>query len=139
MTLRVLDTDILSLLAEGDAVVSQNVGAHADDTLAITVITVEEQVSGWYTLLRQSKKKEQIAHAYARLGGVISFLARWNILSYSEAAIDRFEDLRRMKLGVRAMDLRIAAITLENNAILVTRNLRDFQRIPNLVIEDWSK
>ena len=36
------------------------------------------------------------------------------------------------------MDLRIAAITLENSGVLVTRNLRDFQRIPNLVVEDWA-
>jgi tRNA(fMet)-specific endonuclease VapC len=36
------------------------------------------------------------------------------------------------------MDLRFAAITLQNNSVLVTRNLRDFQRIPNLVVEDWA-
>jgi tRNA(fMet)-specific endonuclease VapC len=36
------------------------------------------------------------------------------------------------------MDLRIAAITLENAGILITRNLRDFQRIPNLSVENWA-
>jgi predicted nucleic acid-binding protein len=31
------------------------------------------------------------------------------------------------------------AITLAHNALLLSRNLRDFRRIPQLRVEDWSK
>jgi len=42
-----------------------------------------------------------------------------------------------MKLNVRKMDLRIAAIVLECAGVVVTRNVRDFQRVPNLAVENW--
>ncbi len=35
-------------------------------------------------------------------------------------------------------DIRIAAIVLANNGIMVTRNHKDFSLIPNLQIEDWT-
>jgi predicted nucleic acid-binding protein len=34
--------------------------------------------------------------------------------------------------------LQSAAITLENRRVVVTRNLRNFQRIPNLSVENWT-
>ena len=65
-------------------------------------------------------------------------LARWRILPYTEAAIARVAQLKSLRLNVRLMDLRIAAVALEYNAVVVTRNQRDFGRVPGLSVEDWS-
>ena len=138
MSLYVLDTDIYSLYRQDDVAVARNLAAHPPNDVAITVITVEEQLSGWYSYLRQATKPDDVAHAYVELTDSVRSLATLPILTFSISDIGRYDQLAKMKLNVRKMDLRIAAIVLEHNATLVTRNLRDFQRVPNLTIEDWS-
>lgn len=139
MSLYVLDTDTLSLLQEDHAAIRTRVTAHASDDLAITVISVEEQLSGWYRLLRRANKPEELAKVYDRLTVAVRSLARLPILSFGEAAIQRARELQASKLNVRKMDLCIAAIAMEHQAVVVTRNVRDFERVPHLVVEDWSK
>jgi tRNA(fMet)-specific endonuclease VapC len=139
MSLFVLDTDILSLWQRGHPAVIQQVAAHQADDLAITVITVQEQLDGWHTRLPHAKTAKQTADLYQRLLETVHFLARVKILPYSESAVLRYEQLRKQKLNLGKMDLRIAAIVLELGMTLVTRNVRDFGRVPGLGFEDWSK
>lgn len=60
------------------------------------------------------------------------------MLDFTQAAFDQFSALRQQRIRIGAQDLRIAAITRANAAILVTRNTRDFAQVPGLRIEDWS-
>jgi tRNA(fMet)-specific endonuclease VapC len=138
MTQYVLDTDTLSLLQQGHRRVSQECQARPVSDLAITVITVEEQLSGWYTALRKTRRPYELARVYQRLAVTVQFLAQWTILPFTPAAIARSNQLFGLRLNVRRMDLRIAAIVLEHGSRLVTRNTRDFGRVPGLVLEDWS-
>lgn len=138
MSRYILDTDILTLYRNGHALLQQRIEDDPSLDLAITVISVEEQLSGWYTMLRQVTQSPDLARAYQELAGSTQFLGGWNIVSFTEPAIARYDRLATLKLNVRKADLRIAAITLEYGGILVTRNLRDFRRVPNLLVEDWS-
>jgi tRNA(fMet)-specific endonuclease VapC len=50
----------------------------------------------------------------------------------------QFESLIGAKLNVKHNDLRIAAVAKDIGATVVTRNRRDFGRVPGLMIEDWA-
>lgn len=138
MTMVILDTDTLVLFQEGHDEVCRRVLAHGMEALAVTVITVEEQLSGWYTLLRRAKDSQRISRAYQRLADSVMFLGQFRILSFTEEANARFEALKARKLGVRSMDLRIAAIAIEFGGTLVTRNTRDFHQVTELSVENWA-
>src|SRR5438477_12440872 len=129
MSLYVLDTDTLSLYERGNAAVCNHVASHDPRDVATTIITVEEQINGWYAVLRKARKPDEIATAYRRFTAGIGFVGGLHLYSYAESAVLRFQQLRKLKLNIGATDLRIAAIVLENAAILVTRNLRDFGRV----------
>jgi tRNA(fMet)-specific endonuclease VapC len=134
----ILDTDIWSLYFKGDPVVRPRVDRQPKDEMALTVITVEENLSGWYTALRQARQRDQKALLYQNLTDTVTSLKDWQIVSFTEPALLRFEQLQKLRLNVGKKDLCIAAIALENNATVVTRNLRDFQRVPALTVENWA-
>jgi tRNA(fMet)-specific endonuclease VapC len=135
----VLDTDTVVLFQEGNAAVCRRVLARPIDELAISVISVEEQLSGWYTMVRRAKNATALARAYQHLADCVSMLSHFRILPFTESAIEKYEQLAKQKLGVKHMDLRIAAIAIEHAATLVTRNRRDFERVDGLLIEDWAE
>lgn len=134
----VLDTDVLTLFQRGDPVVVRRVQALPLPQLAVAIISVEEELTGWYTRLRRARKRDQLAAIYQRLTSAVRFLARFQILTFSEPAIVRFEQLRATHRRLGKNDLRIAAIVLEEGAVLATRNVRDFKQIKGLLVEDWS-
>ena len=60
MNLFVLDTDMLTLVQEGHPAASRRFLSEPSEALAITVLTVEEQLSGWYTQARKAKPTTRI-------------------------------------------------------------------------------
>jgi tRNA(fMet)-specific endonuclease VapC len=139
MSPHVLDTDMLSLFQKGHPAVCQHCAMAAPQSVSISVITIEEQFLGWYTRGRQAKTDAELAQASEGMAAFARFIKQLTILSFTLPAIERYHQLKKMKLNVGKQDLRIAAIALEASAIVVTRNLRDFGRVPNLQLEDWSQ
>ncbi len=135
----VLDTDILSLLQHGHPTVVGHLGRYPPSEVATTIITVEEQLTAWYTLLRRAKRAVDLVPVYERMAETIRFLRRLPILTFSNEAAEIYERLRKEKPRTGRMDLRIAAVAVANGATLVTRNVSDFEGIEGLTISDWSR
>jgi tRNA(fMet)-specific endonuclease VapC len=138
MTRWVLDTDHVSLLQRGHPVVVSKVTAINPDEIAVTVITIVEQMYGRLDVIKRAKSQEELVTAYALLRETFNRLCQANILDFNEAAFKIYNELLKQKIRVGTQDLRIAAIALALNSTVVTRNFRDFEKIPDLKIVDWS-
>jgi len=139
LTYPLLDTDTLTAFLHGkEGLVERVVAAIRDESLAITVITVQEQIDGRYAFLQRTRTDAQLAYAYQNLTDAVRALSGLYIVTFSEAAIRRYNTLVAMKLNIGRMDLRIAAIALEEGATVITRNLRDFGRVSSLTCENWA-
>jgi tRNA(fMet)-specific endonuclease VapC len=77
MSLTVLDTDVLTLYQRGDSVVVRRVVSLPLSELATTIISVEEELTGFYTRLRRTRKKNELAAVYQRLTSAVRFVARF--------------------------------------------------------------
>ncbi len=69
---------------------------------------------------------------------IIQYFSTSQILAFDESAADLAEQLKHQRVRISTLDLRIASIALSQNATLLTRNQRDFSKVPNLRTEDWT-
>ena len=139
----ILDTDHIVVLkySEGTefANLSAKMAASADRQFVTTCVTLEEQLRGWLALINRSADAFRQVSAYQQLNNLVDYFARWTRLDFDERAVHQFRRLRSQRVRIGTMDLRIAAIALVHRATLLSANLRDFQQVPNLSVEDWLR
>jgi tRNA(fMet)-specific endonuclease VapC len=129
-----VDTDILSFFFRGEPSVVARFDAYTAEygRINFSIVTYYEVLSG----LKHRDAREQLA----------SFL---ELASYSEIlpltkqsvslSAEFYADLRTQGTPVDDIDLLIAGIALANNLILVTHNVKHFDRIEGLEVTDWSE
>jgi len=132
-TLFILDSD-----QRGHEPLKKHLLTVPPEQIGITIISVEELIRGRLAQIRRASKPDDRVKAYYWLSKTFNFLNGFNVIEYDSSADFHFQTLFAQKLRIGTNDLKIAAIALNKNAILVTRNIRDFERIPPLKIEDWS-
>jgi len=139
----ILDTDHVSLLEHGGSGPGRRLLERLDvvdpSEIATTVISYEEQTRGWLSYVAKARTLAAEIDAYRRLHGHLENFCRISVVDFDAAAATHFQRLAKLRLRVGTMDLKIAAIVLATNARLLTRNSVDFQKVPELRFDDWTR
>ena len=126
-----LDTNIcIYVINHRPAAVLARFLAHEIDGLGISAITDSELYWG---VCKSGSVRNQTA--------LDRFLSPLAVLDYDQAAARKYGELRAYldKQGppIGPLDQQIAAHALALGLTLVTNNLREFERVPGLVVENW--
>jgi tRNA(fMet)-specific endonuclease VapC len=139
----ILNTDLFSLTDRTNSHESHRLRFRlsnlSSDDLATTIITFEEQTRGWLSWLSQARSVDEQDERYRQLNRMVFSYRKLNILDFDRMAAAEFERLRKQRIRIGTMDLKIAAIALANDATLLSRNEKDFSKVPGLKVEDWSR
>jgi tRNA(fMet)-specific endonuclease VapC len=129
-----LDTNICVLLIrQKSPLVLSKLTSHPIIDIGISAITLAELQYG----VDKSSQPTQNQQALDQ------FLLPLTILPFDEQDAIAYGQIRAkleaQGLPIGALDTLIAAQAIHYNLILVTNNIREFVRVPGLVIEDWTK
>jgi tRNA(fMet)-specific endonuclease VapC len=138
----VLDTDMLTLVQRRTGLEYKRLTARLDHSpdqdVRVTIISFEEQMRGWLAWIVKARTTARLIDAYSRLGALLEDFNARPVVDFDRLAYAEYAQLVKSKIRIGMMDLRIAAVSLANNALLLTRNLRDFSRVRGLRVEDWT-
>lgn len=135
----ILDTDTVEAIFNSHPHVLAHLALHSPNDVFVTIVTFQEQCSGWLAQLTRQQAPERYVWAYSGLRRTLDYFAQINILDFDFQAAVEYGRLRGRYRRLGTNDLRIAAITLTADAILVTRNVKDFSQIEGLQLEDWTQ
>lgn len=128
-----IDTDIIVYSLKGDEAVIDRFEETRNVAKVISVITCGELVYG----ARKSK------HIQKNLATTRRVSELFPMIPITGAILDIFGEIKaelsRKGLTVDDMDLLIGATALTHNLTLVTNNVRYFEKIQGLQIENWTK
>jgi tRNA(fMet)-specific endonuclease VapC len=138
----ILDTDVFTLLQRRHPDLIRRIEERAKDEtgniVCTTVVTLQEQMQGRLARLNRVQPPDKLLLAYADLLKTLGIFSRMHVLPFDARCLEEFDRLRGLGVRIGPMDLRIASIALASGAKVITRNLRDFNRVPGLTAEDWT-
>jgi predicted nucleic acid-binding protein len=136
----ILDTDTVTHFSYGQENVRKKIeSVDEGEQLAVTLITRNELLRGRADSLLKAADEEELKKAVQRFRQTEELLADFLILPIDDEAVRQFGRLRKDKKlkKIGRADLLIACIALAQNAVLVTRNTKDFKLVTGLRLENW--
>jgi tRNA(fMet)-specific endonuclease VapC len=131
-----IDASIL-IEAERDRLdLSPHVAGRDDDDFFLSVITVSALLHG----VRRAKSQQRRARRSAFVEAVIARFPLLNVdLAAARAHAQLWADLARRGALIGPHDLWLGAVCLAHGLAIATVNVREFERVPGLVIETWAQ
>ncbi len=137
----ILDTDHFNILQIGKGRVYDTLAARMDDSadqhFPTTVVTFEEHMRGWLAAIRRARDVVGEVRPYDQLIRLVRFFQAWEILRFGENAAEMFRGFRQQRVRIGTLDLKMACIALEQDALLLSANAIDFGQVTGLHVEDW--
>lgn len=128
----VLDTNICIYAIKKDPIkVHQKLIEHLNDGICISAITLAELEHGVY----KSAGIERNAENLTKLTRYISVLPFDSAASVEYGKICAY--LQKAGTPIGTMDTLIAAHARSRGLTIVTNNVREFERVPDLIIDNW--
>ncbi len=137
-----LDTDHLSILqrqtGEDYSNLSTRMSLYSPSNFVVSIVTFHEQILGCHAYINRARTLNDVVKGYELMARIISDSKVWHLVSFDTGAAAIFEQLQQRKIQLAKMDARIAAIAMNQELTLLTRNHRDFGKVAGLAIEDWT-
>jgi tRNA(fMet)-specific endonuclease VapC len=127
-----LDTCVVSDFAQGHPQVLARVKATAPQELAASALTEMEVAYGLLLNLRLARRLKPVMDAFF---GAIRVLPYDRQAAQATARVRA--NLKQRGRLIGAYDVLIAGTALAHELIVVTSNVREFNRVEGLKIEDW--
>jgi len=137
----VFDTDILVEILRGNPAIVERAAGFSSNEQSISVVVGEEILRARLNAIRQAEAgnlRITLPRAYELFERSLQELRNFAVLPFTSDAESLFHEFRSRKIRVATHDLRIAAISIAHRVKLVSRNRRDFDRVPGLDVEYWS-
>ena len=113
MSRYILDTDCFSHWQKNHPMMVQRVEDNAEN-LALTIVTVEEAIRGWFNEIRKASvpsQADKLVWAYTNLWDTLDDFKNLNILKFDQNASTIYTEFRRQRIRIGTQDLRIAYCT----------------------------
>ena len=131
---RLIDTNILIEAERGRLDIETHVSGHETETFYISAITVSELLHGVHRANDMIVKGRRAASS-ERFINMFTVIPIDTAVARIHAALWATLEVGGQIIGIH--DLWLAATCLTHDLGIVTSNVREFERVPGLVIETW--
>ena len=131
MSLFALDSNAIIHAFQGRGNVAARLAAISPGQVAIPSVVLFEVERGVMKSSNEERRRQQLT----------SLVSLCQVLAFDEraarmAAVIQVQ-LEGEKMQIGPLDTLIAATAMAHRAVLVTNNIREFQRVKGLMVEDW--